>query len=615
MTQQLLRLVIFFLSSYGYVLCLRDKMDYQKRLTWIVVYSFYVIFLYVAVLINLLKVASIALLAGGLLLVFYYLVSRYKNKAGSLVQAIRVDYIDLLFMLILFLFGATLFVSNLVHYDNFSHWSLMVKYLLTESSLPTTSTGIISFSAYPIGSSLFVYYVSWIVGYSEGVLLISQFLLILAAVYSLFSVIRDDRKLLVSGLFFLVFALFHYFNLSIRMNNLLVDFLLPLVALAAIAGIYTYREDLKRASFHAAVVLSVLSIIKNSGLFFVLIALVYYLFIAIKATKKYGFASSNLVLVFSTIVFSFVLDIIWIRHVKETFVDVTSKHAVSVSSYQEIFSSKSSSIISEVATNYREALTQLGSLSVQGILLIQVLFLVSIAVIYFGFKRKSHLLTVFIALDSAIIVYYIGILLMFLFSMPTEEALVLAGFERYASSMVIFGLGIYALVMAIEMDKLFYEPSLQARTYKSFKSVKHKKAYQVSTAMLFFIAVGLLLSENNGIIYTNNDYKTTVPYKVKEIAGDQLELNTNRYLIISSDTKEVENEYVRFVGKYYLYSQDVDTLGSLEMTKEAFTSLIKTYDYIIFLEDQTEFKELNKQLSDLDLHSGMYTTAELIKKL
>lgn len=613
MIEQLLRFTLFLVSSYGYVSLVKEKLGYHKRLIWIVVYCFYIIILYFAVLIGLLRLASIGLFVIGLIFATYYLILNLKNKKNHLVQLIQVDYLDFLMVFVFILFGSTLLMTNLVHYDNFSHWALMVKYLITESALPVTSTGIISFSAYPIGSSLFVYYVSWVVGYSESVLLIGQFILIMAAFYSFFAVVRDERKSLVTGLVLSSLVLFNYFNSAIRMNNLLVDFLLPLLALAAISGIYVYRDNFKLASFHTAVILSVLGIVKNSGVFFVLLALAYYLFIAIKNMKKYGFKSLTVILMGSTVLSTFILDILWGQHVKNTFVEVTSKHAVSISSYKEIFSNKSSQIIDEVTTKYVETIFSLDSLSTIGFLFIQVLFIGTVLGIHFIFKRKSKLLTVFLVLDSTIILYYIGILLMFLFSMPTQEALVLAGFERYASSMIIFGIGIYALVMAVEMDRLFYEQSLQARTYKSFKSIKHKKIYQTSTMLLFFISIGMLLSENNGMLYTNKEYQTTIPYKVKDVTGDNMNLNEKRYLIISNDKRNVDNYLVSFVGKYFLYSPNVDAVESLMMSDEDFIALLKDYDSILLIDDHYTFQALTKKLLGVNLKPGIYPTAELLK--
>src|SRR5699024_2805947 len=67
---------------------------------------------------------------------------------------------------------------------------------------------------------------------------------------------------------------------------------------------------------------------------------------------------------------------------------------------------------------------------------------------------------------------------MFLFSMPTEEALYLAGFDRYASSMVIMALGLAGMFLARQIDYAFYEQRIDYRNFKSYKSIKTKKLYQ-----------------------------------------------------------------------------------------------------------------------------------------
>lgn len=59
------------------------------------------------------------------------------------------------------------------------------------------------------------------------------------------------RKEKVSSIFFLAAgcSLLSIFNITIRINNLLVDFILPTMCLASIAIIYTYRNDLKKHGF------------------------------------------------------------------------------------------------------------------------------------------------------------------------------------------------------------------------------------------------------------------------------------------------------------------------------------------------------------------------------
>lgn len=91
------------------------------------------------------------------------------------------------------------------------------------------------------------------------------------------------------------------------MNNLLVDFLLPLLALAGIAGIYKMRNNLKAMSIYTLLVVSALTLVKSSAIFFAAIILVYYLYESIRHLfrEKGKFKSSLLVLM--TSVLSFIL--------------------------------------------------------------------------------------------------------------------------------------------------------------------------------------------------------------------------------------------------------------------------------------------------------------------
>ncbi len=97
------------------------------------------------------------------------------------------------------------------------------------------------------------------------------------------------------------------------------------------------------------------------------------------------------------------------------------------------------------------------------------------------------------------IVYYIGLLLMYLLAMPTDEAVRLAGFERYASSILIFISGILTIFIVRELDKNFYEQNLNKRGYTSFKNFRNKRIYQLVsyTCLLYF--AGSSLSEVNGM--------------------------------------------------------------------------------------------------------------------
>ena len=119
-------------------------------------------------------------------------------------------------------------------------------------------------------------------------MLVGQFFLIASCLYAMFGALRDDRRVLMIAMIFASFAAFNTFNIAIRLNNLLVDFLLPALALAAIAGCFAYRNRFWMLSIHMMVVLGMLSIVKVSGLFFVLLALIVYIVCMIRLFVQKG---------------------------------------------------------------------------------------------------------------------------------------------------------------------------------------------------------------------------------------------------------------------------------------------------------------------------------------
>ncbi|MFE0441019.1 hypothetical protein ACFW0C_00040 [Aerococcus sp. NPDC058936] len=162
----------------------------------------------------------------------------------------------------------------------------------------------------------------------------------------MFSVVRDTSRILILAMLFNLFAAFNHFNKAIRMNNLLVDFLLPLLALAGIAGIYKMRHNLKGMSIYTLLIVSALTLVKSNASFFAALILIYYLYESFRnlSGKKSKFKSSLLIL--STSVLSFMPIWLWNIHVKANF--PVTKHEVSVTSYQEVFQAKDGTIIHQI---------------------------------------------------------------------------------------------------------------------------------------------------------------------------------------------------------------------------------------------------------------------------
>ncbi|MEZ4509952.1 MAG: hypothetical protein R2881_10175 [Eubacteriales bacterium] len=145
---------------------------------------------------------------------------------------------------------------------------------------------IIDFKSYPLGSSSFLYYVGRIVGNGEGVMLVGQGILLFASFYAVFGAIRDQKRFLLAALLGLGCSVMAIFNISIRINNLLVDFLLPALALASIGILLVERKRFFTACLAVLPVLGLLTIVKNTGVIFALFGFVFLLYRSVQFSAR-----------------------------------------------------------------------------------------------------------------------------------------------------------------------------------------------------------------------------------------------------------------------------------------------------------------------------------------
>src|SRR5699024_2885152 len=129
-------------------------------------------------------------------------------------------------------------------------------------------------------------------------------------------------------------ALMNYFNISIRMNYLLVDFILPVLSLAGITIVYSSRHDLLRMSFLVFLTTSVLCLVKTSGLMFAVLVWIYYLITLTQVHSLVKNKAKLILLALGTLFLSLSPILIWNNYVKATF--PVTKHEVSLISYQSI---------------------------------------------------------------------------------------------------------------------------------------------------------------------------------------------------------------------------------------------------------------------------------------
>ena len=269
MVLTVLRLAAFLLSTAGYVAAARVYLNITPKASYIFSFSSLALLMYFAGLAGILPYAAYTLFGGGIALLALLAMQKKLTLAYNLSS---INAINIAFVIGCTAFVASLINTRFIHYDNFSHWAVVVKNMLVTDRIPDAASAIIDFKSYPLGSSSFLYYVCRIVGNGEGVMLVGQAMLLFACFYAMFGVIRDHKRFLLAAMMGLGCSLLAYFNISIRINNLLVDFLLPALSLAAIGAIISERKSCFHACLASLPILGLLTVVKSTGIMYAAMA-------------------------------------------------------------------------------------------------------------------------------------------------------------------------------------------------------------------------------------------------------------------------------------------------------------------------------------------------------
>ena len=603
-----LRLLAFLLSAAGYVAVARVYWKITARASYIFVFSAQALIVYFAGLLGVLPYVSYALFGGGIVAFAALLVNK---KIAQAYNASSLTALNLAFIAVFGAITASLIDTFFVHYDNFSHWAVVVKYMLVTNRIPDAASAIIDFKSYPLGSSSFLYYVGRIAGNGEGVMLVGQGILLFASFYAVFGAIRDQKRFMLSALLGLGCSAMAFFNISIRINNLLVDFLLPGLTLASIGILLVERNKFFTACLAVLPVLGLLAIVKNTGVIFAVIGFVFLIFRAVQFQRADEKLRPFFWGALLTIGLSLIPLILWNLHTSLAFPTDAGKFSYDFQTLSSLTIDKTPTQIQYIVQLFLYMATSLSQLPTLGFVIFNGVAIVSYLVARIGFKMKWKLLGTLLLLDLAVVLYYGGILAMYILSMPIDEALRLAGFDRYASSMILFLIGGVTMRLTMDVENSFYYQQGEKRDYRAFKSLTSKNMYQTAT-VLFSLAAGLmLLSELNGMNHMREAYEDSLPARVSAITGDNWHApdNDTRYLFYSSDAgNEVSSYELPYVGRYFLFASQVDAVS--QFTDDAFMGQIQTYDKFVILEDTPAIRVYMRKHANLPGDPGVYDVRE-----
>lgn len=326
------------------------------------------------------------------------------------------------------------------HYDNFTHWALVVKQMLLNDRFPNFQDVVISYKSYPLGSASFIYYVCRLTQNSESAQMLAQAYMVLTCILPLFAFLKQHYVLGTAMIALIGNIVLTY---DVRITDLLVDSLLGAagIALVLFAAMGFDPQDKEHCKgwrvLCAAPMMAALYLIKNAGLFFAAIAVVILVIRCRGSRAQMGRAASTLLLPLGAV-------LLWKRHCEYVFLNPNaSPHSLSLEYYQEVSSQKTSQDIWKILENL---LRKAGQGCGLWMLLLWIVVLGGITLL-FGrkyFKKYLCFTGTAIALYAG---WIAGLFGTYVYSMPTSEALVLAAFSRYQGTIlvaILLWMGAYA---------------------------------------------------------------------------------------------------------------------------------------------------------------------------
>ena len=421
-------ILLFWASTLGYFLFVKNKLKLDDELIFGFIFIILTFLLFIFGILNMLRLGSLIILLSGIV-AFIYLM---KTDNEFVIHNIKRPNYNILLILILFVYVTIVFSNfHLIHYDNFTHWGLIVKNMILYSRFPNFENSAIIFSGYQPGSACFIYYFSHVFGLNEGYMIVAQNYLVIALLSSLFVFNKNGKNKLftILTLFSIVFV-----TLANTMPyDLLVDTLLSAVFIYVFVIIYKYRKDLTKLFYLLLLVSLYLCLIKNAGYTLTFIVCLLYFFICLNEKKvKQGIVGS-LIIGLSALAILYV----WTQHVKLVYgySALYSHHSLTLNNIKVHLGALGLSGIKKFLTIYLRAFVDIkNNISA---LIITILNLISFSFLFTYKSRKKEILNSIVTVDVVYIIYYIFLGLMYICSMEIDGLFVLVALNRYLLTITI----------------------------------------------------------------------------------------------------------------------------------------------------------------------------------
>lgn len=418
-----------------------------------------VIILYLFGYFEILKYGVTVVCVVSLVLYVLSIVKIIKNKTYTVFIKNLLTPGFLVFNLLVVIFLITMTGKVFDGFDEFSHWGDVVKAMTTIDDFATNHHSRSIFKSYPPAMSLFQYFIekinTFIIGdiFSEWLCYFSYYIF---AVSFLMPVCRKMNfkkwftPFTMVGLIILVSYTFYI----VCFSSIYIDQFLSFLICAGALSLLFDDNDLV-SYINIICICFVLTLAKDTGLLFAGFLVVAYM---AKRIVNGGFSRKNIILSLVSTLSIIIPKLTWNNCIVRNAVTVMFSEKIDFVDLFNVLAGKTDSYRSEVLDNYIYAIVNRGitvglttfkvSYVVMGLLAISLVILLSIhSVKNFDVKKNNAIISsLYICLS--LIIFVLGLSVIYMYKFSQTEALYLASFDRYIN-IVYLGIWLYVMTFAL----------------------------------------------------------------------------------------------------------------------------------------------------------------------
>ena len=548
----LVRICLLVISLGGYLLHLRKRIPVELAVG--LLFAGIGSAMFIAGILHILKETAWLIFVMGLYLGFLHVKKWNREECSIHIRGNGNVFFALIFMVMAGIFFAVLLYENkFIHYDNFSHWGVAAKIISRKDMFPNGLDTNLTFSSYPLGSASFIYFFTEIIGdASEWLQMWSQAILMVGMLVGLFAFAKGIARLIT-----VCAAIVILLCGNVSFADLLVDTLLPVTAIGAMSlCIYYYKKDLQKQVPLLIPYVIFLASIKNSGVLFSALILGFVLF-SIPRTKE------NLKTWLTVAASPVVVIFFWNKHVEQSFDGGTlSKHAMRMDNFQQEIAKKTSEDLLEIVRAFAITVGQ-SLLPVVYLLLLGLLLLLFCR---FAFRKDwEELRSVLCFAGISYLLYQLGMLGMYILTMPLAEAMEVAGYDRYHQTILLFVSGLL-LIAGLRL----IQDSCDGRDHRI-------KSVVLAGCLLIGVTAAL---QPHYSYYTRKSLHGTEREKYDRLVSDYVLEEKRNYLILVDEDRE-KYDYLYWMTQYLLAPENVAFAAPSTVAELG----DRNFDYVILFDD------------------------------